>query len=148
VSYTLRRAARTPFGDLPIPGGVVRLYQADASGQQQLIGEGAVRHTAAGQDLRVDAGHAFDLTARRVQTEYATRREGQRTIAVAGYRVTIANAKDSAVTVDVLEERAGEWRVIESSSPAERVTSTRTRFRVQVPAGGEVALTYRIEVRW
>lgn len=148
VSYTLRRAPRTPFGDLPMPGGVVRLYQADASGQQQLIGEGAVRHTAAGQDLRVDAGHAFDLTARRVQVEYATRREGQRTIAVADYRVTIANAKDSAVTVDVLEERAGEWRVLESSTPAERLTSTRTRFRVQVAAGGEVALTYRVEARW
>lgn len=148
VSYTLARAPRAAFGDLPIPGGVVRLYQRDAAGQAQLIGEGAVRHTAAGQPLRVDAGHAFDLTARRVQTEYTTRREGQWTVAVADYQVTIASAKDSTVTVDVLEERAGEWRVVQSSVPAERQSSTRTRFRMRVPAGGEAVLTYRIEARW
>lgn len=148
VTYVIRRPARSTFGDRPVPAGVVRVYQRDEAGRPQLVGEGAVRHTAPGQDLRVDAGSAFDLTARRVQVEYVTRREGVRTVAVADYRVTIANAKDTAVTVDVLEERAGEWRVVESSAPAERVSSTRTRFRVTVPAGGEAGLTYRLEVRW
>lgn len=148
VSYTLRRPARTPFGDLAVPGGVVRLYQRDEAGRAQLIGEGAVRHTAPGQDLRVDAGSAFDLTARRVQTTYTTRRDSLRTIMLADYEVTIANAKDSTVTVDVLEERAGEWRVVQSSATAERISSTRTRFRVRVPPQGQVVVTYRIEARW
>lgn len=148
VSYTLRRPARTPFGDLAVPGGVVRLYQRDEAGRAQLIGEGAVRHTAPGQDLRVDAGSAFDLTARRVQTTYTTRRDSLRTIMLADYAVTIANAKDSAVTVDVLEERAGEWRVVQSSVTAERISSTRARFRVRVPPQGQVVVTYRIEAQW
>ncbi|MFN2316383.1 MAG: DUF4139 domain-containing protein, partial [Gemmatimonadales bacterium] len=148
VSYTLKRPVRTPFGDLAVPGGVVRLYQRDEAGRAQLIGEGAVRHTAPGQDLRVDAGSAFDLTARRVQTTYTTRRDSLRTIMLADYEVTIANAKDSTVTVDVLEERAGEWRVIQSSVTAERISSTRTRFRVRVPPQGQVVVTYRIEARW
>lgn len=148
VSYTLRRPARTPFGDLAVPGGVVRLYQRDEAGRAQLIGEGAVRHTAPGQDLRVDAGSAFDLTAQRVQTTYTTRRDSLRTIMLADYQVTIANAKDSTVTVDVLEERAGEWRVIQSSVPGERISSTRTRFRVRVPPQGQAVVTYRIEARW
>lgn len=148
VSYTLRRPARTPFGDLAIPGGVVRLYQRDEAGRAQLIGEGGVRHTAPGQDLRIDAGSAFDLTAHRVQTTYTTRRDSLRTIMLADYQVTIANAKDSAVTVDVLEERAGEWRVVQSSVTGERISSTRTRFRVRVPPQGQVVLTYRIEAQW
>lgn len=148
VTYVLRRAARTTFGDLPIPGGVVRLYQADAAGRPKLVGEAMVGHTAAGQDLRVDAGSAFDLTARRVQTSYVTRRDSSRTIATAGYRVTIANAKDSVVTVDVLEDRWGEWRVIQSSVPADRPSATRARFRVRVPAKGEVVLTYTLQVTW
>lgn len=148
VTYVLRRAARTTFGDLPIPGGVVRLYQPDAAGRPQLVGEAMVGHTAAGQDLRVDAGSAFDLTARRVQTSYATRRDSSRTIATVAYRVTVANAKDSVATVDVLEDRWGEWRVIQSSVPADRPSTTRARFRVRVPARGEVALTYTLQVTW
>lgn len=148
VTYILRRAAGTPFGDRPIPGGTVRIYQPDEAGRPQLVGEASVAHTAPGQDLRVNAGTAFDLTARRVQTNFVTRRDSTRTIATASYRVTIANAKDSAVTVDVLEERGGEWRVLQSSVTAERLSSTRTRFRVRVPAKGESAVTYRIEARW
>lgn len=150
VTYVLRRPRRTSFGDLPIPGGVARIYEPDAAGRPQLIGESSVGHTAAGQDLRLGAGQAFDLTARRVQTAYRTERDTSRTRtrAFADYRVTVANAADSAATVEVLERRSGEWTVLSSSVPAERLSSTETRFRLRVPAGGEAVLTYRVRVTW
>jgi len=153
VTYVLKRPREGDFGGRPLPGGVVRLYQADSAGQQQLVGEAAVQHTAAGEDLRLTAGTAFDFTARRVQTAYSTRRDstrtgGVRTVATADYRVTIANATDSTATVDVLEERGGEWSVVSSSEPAEKLSSTRTRFRVKVPARGEAAVTYRVRIVW
>lgn len=148
VHYTLKRTPKTAFGDLPIPGGVFRLYQADEAGRLQLIGESSAGHTAPGTDLRLSAGSAFDLTAKRVQMSYSTRRDSLRTIATADYRVTITSAKDTAVTVDVIEERRGEWTVVSSSIPAEKVSSTRTRFRVRVPALGETVLNYRVRVIW
>jgi hypothetical protein len=148
VTYVIKRPAKTEFGDRPVPGGTVRLYERDTSGRPQLVGESSVGHTAAGQDLRLDAGTAFDLTARRVQTAYETRPEGKRTLAMATYAVTIANAKDSVVSVDVLEQRGGEWSVVSSSVAAEKVSSTVTRFRVKVPARGETTLTYRVRVVW
>jgi hypothetical protein len=153
VSYTLKRPRDGEFGRRPLPGGIVRLYQADSSGQQQLVGEAAVQHTAAGEDVRLSAGTAFDFTAKRVQTGYVTRRDstktrGVHTVATADYRVTIANATDSAAAVDVLEERGGEWSVLSSSAPAEKLSSTRTRFRVKVPARGEATLTYRVRIIW
>jgi len=148
VWYTLKRTARSGFGDVPLPAGTWRLYQGDDAGRLQLIGEAGAGHTAAGTDVRLAAGSAFDLTATRVQVSYSTRRDSLRTIATADYRVTIANAKDSTVTVDVLEERGGEWSVLSSSVPAERISSTRTRFRVRVPARGEAMLTYRVRVIW
>jgi hypothetical protein len=124
------------------------LFEPDSAGRQQLVAEAASQHTAAGQDLRLTAGTAFDLTAERVQTEYVTQREARRTIATVAYRVTISNAKDSAATVDVLEERRGEWQVTESSVPAEKLSAFQTRFRVQVPASGQAVLTYRLRVVW
>jgi len=153
VVYTLTRLRKSEFGDRPLPGGVARLYQPDSAGGLQLVGEAAIDHTPAGNDLRLNAGNAFDITAKRVQTSYSTRRDSTRargvhTVATADYRVTLKNATDSAVTVMVQEERAGEWSVVSSSVPAEKVSSTVTRFRVRVPAGGEARLTYRLRVIW
>jgi hypothetical protein len=152
VIYTLKRPRKTDFGDRPLPGGVVRLFQSDSGGRAQLVGEASMDHTPAGEDVRLSAGQAFDLTARRVQTTYVTRRDstraGWRTQATADYRVTLRNATDSAVTVDVQEERSGEWSMLQSSVPAEKVSSTITRFRVKVPANGEATLTYKVRVIW
>jgi hypothetical protein len=152
VSYTLKRPRKTEFGDRPLPGGIARLFQSDSSGRLQLVGEAAPDHTPAGEDLRLSAGTAFDLTAKRVQTSYSTRRDstkaGWRTVATADYRVTVRSALDSAATIDVQEERGGEWSVVSSSVPAEKLSSTLTRFRVQVPPGGESAVTYRLRVVW
>jgi hypothetical protein len=153
VVYTLTRARKTDFGDRPLPGGVARLYQPDSAGALQLVGEATIGHTPAGNEVKLDAGTAFDISARRIQTSYVTRRDstkarGVHTVATADYRVTLKNATDSAVTVLVQEERAGEWAVVSSSVPAEKVSSTVTRFRVRVPAVGEATITYRLRVIW
>ena len=153
VIYTLKRPRKTDFGDRPLPGGVARLYQPDSAGGLQLVGEATLNHTPAGNDLKLVAGTAFDITGKRIQTNYSTRRDstkarGVYTVATADYKVTLKNATDSMVTVEVQEERAGEWGVVASSAPAEKVSSTMTRFRVRVPPRGEAVLTYRIRVIW
>jgi len=155
VIYTVARPRKTDFGDRPLPGGVVRIFQPDSGGRAQLIGEANIDHTPAGEELRLPAGTAFDLTAKRTQLTFTTRRDtipggggSTRTIATADYRVVITNAADQAATVDVLEERGGEWSVVSSSIKAEKLSSTRTRFRVPVPARGKTTLTYRVRVIW
>jgi hypothetical protein len=145
----VNRALKTPFGDTPVPAGVARIYQADNGGRLQLIGESSIGHTAAGQPLELDAGTAFDLTAKRTQTTYSvTRDKNGKSTATADYRVTVANATDASATVDVYEERGGDWAVLTSSVPADRVSSTRVRFKIVVPAKGEMTITYQIRASW
>jgi len=153
VWYTIKRAAKTAFGDRPLPAGTVQLYQADSSGRVQLIGEASNDHTAPGRDLRVQSGDAFDITAERVQTDWNQEqlppiRRGMpnRQRVTAAYRVTITNAKAEAVNVDVREAHFGSWKIIESSVPPEKLSSTESRFRVAVPAGGEATLTYTVQI--
>ena len=153
VWYTIKRAAKTPFGDRPLPAGTVQLYQADSAGRVQLIGEAANDHTAPGRDLRLQSGDAFDITAERVQTDFnqeqlppAKRGLPARQRITAAYRVTIANAKSQAVTVDVRESHFGDWKIVESSVAAEKLSSTESRFRLQVPAQGEATLTYTVQI--
>lgn len=150
VSYRLPHELKTPFGDLPLPAGAVSVFDTDAGGRVQLVGQGSIGHTAPGEQVEVQTGTAFDVSARRTQTEYATTRATSptRVVATVGYSVTLKNAKDSAVTVEVREDRGGEWNVISSSVPAVRRSSSRTVFPVRVPAGGEATLTYRIRVVW
>jgi hypothetical protein len=152
VWYTLKRGRGTPFGDRPLPAGTVTLYQADSSGRVELVGEARTDHTAPGRDLRVLSGSAFDVTAERVQTDYsqeqlapARRGVAPRQRVTAAYKVTLANAKPAAVTVDVHEARFGVWRVAESSLPAEKLSATEVRFRVTVPANGDTTLTYTVQ---
>jgi hypothetical protein len=64
----------------------------------------------------------------------------------AAYRVTITNAKAEPVTVDVREARYGVWKIVESSVPPEKLSSTEMRFRLTVPAGGEATLTYTVQI--
>lgn len=153
VWYTFKRAKGTPFGDRPLPGGTMQLYQADSSGRLQLIGEATINHTPAAKDVRVQSGDAFDVTAERIQTDYnqeqlAPLRRGlpSRQRITASYRVTVTNAKPDTVTVDVRESHFGTWSVTESSVAAEKLSSTETRFRVRVPSGGQAVLTYTVQV--
>jgi hypothetical protein len=153
VWYTIKRVAKTSFGDRPLPAGTVQLYQADSSGRVQLIGEASTDHTAPGRDLRVQSGDAFDITAERVQTDWNQEqlppiRRGMpnRQRITASYRVTITNAKAEAVNVDVREAHFGNWKITESSVPPEQLSSTESRFRVSVPAGGEATLTYTVQI--
>ena len=155
VFYTLTRARRTPFGDAPIPGGAARIFQADSAGRLQLVGEAGIGHTAPGEPMRIDAGTAFDLVAKRIQTEWQQGTEPvpnvqrrTRTFVIAAYADTVRNQGATAVEVDLFIERGGDWRIIESSLPAEKLSSTRSRIRLKVPAGGETVVTYRIKATW
>ena len=150
AAYRFTRKLGTPFGDVALPAGNLSLFDTDKAGRPQLIGQGSIAHTARGQELMVESGTAFDVTAKRVQTDYSVNStvKPARTTAIAGYRVTLQNAKDTAVVVEVREDRGGEWSVIESSVPSEKRSSTRRVFTVPVPAQGTMVLTYRVKAVW
>jgi hypothetical protein len=64
----------------------------------------------------------------------------------ASFRVKLTNAKTEAVSVDVREAHVGEWRIVESSVPAEKLAASEYRFKVNVPAGAEATLTYTVQI--
>jgi hypothetical protein len=155
VWYTLKRPARSAFGDRPLPAGAVAVYQGDSAGRSQLLGEATIDHTPAGADVRLYTGDAFDVTSEWLQTDVRIEPLQRQPISgsagpqkiTAAYRVTLRNAKAEPVMVSVIERHEGEWKVIESSLPAERLSAAEVRFRVPVPAGGTVQLTYTIEAK-
>ncbi len=150
VRYRFDRERDTPFGETALPAGSVSVYDRDSAGRMQLVGSGAIGHTAAGEPVEVSTGSAFDVTARRTQTSYSSSvtPDPRRTIATIGYRVVVRNAKEEAVQVEVREDRAGEWSVVNSSVAPVRRSSSRVVFPLTVPARGEATLTYQLRVVW
>jgi len=135
---------------MPLPGGIVRVYQADRSGSLQFVGEDRIGHTPEGERVRLRLGNAFDVTATRLQTSWARRDHGHpyRGAAESGYRIELRNAGGKPVTVTVQEPIPGDWRITRESLPHAKADAHTAQWRVEVPARGRAVLEYGVLVRW
>lgn len=122
---------------VPLPAGTVRVF-----GEGAFLGGAAIGHTPKGKEVELPLGAAFDLTGERVQTEYTKLAKDRYR---EGYKISVRSAKAKAVTVEVIEEMRGQWRITYSSVPYEALDAHRVLFRLVVPPGGEAGLTYTVE---
>jgi hypothetical protein len=129
----------------PLPAGTLHAYGRDASGDLQFLGDGSIPHTPAGEEVRITIGQAFDVTARRTQTDW--RRIDERTEESA-WQIEIRNAGERSRQVLVVESFSGDWTILEESRPHERVDAQTARWTVDVPAEGSATLTYRVRVSY
>ena len=107
---------------LPIPAGVVRVYKRDSRGFLQFVGEDRIDHTPDKETMRLRLGSAFDVTAARKQTGF--KKLGGSTqynySFESSYELTLKNAKDTPVTVKVLEPIPGDWEITRASAKHEK----------------------------
>ncbi len=144
VFYAFANSEDNNLG-VPLPAGVFRVYGQAGSGSRQLLGEDRIAHTPKDEEVELQVGAAFDLTAERERTDY--RRVGDR-VHESTFEITIRNHKDEDVVVEVRETVGGDWRVLSESHPHQKLSSTQIRFDVPVPADGEAVLTYTVQVTY
>jgi hypothetical protein len=133
---------------VPLPRGTVRVYKNDVDGSSLLIGEDAIDHTPKDESVRLYIGDAFDIVGERVQTDF--RAEYDEDWMEESYEITLRNHKDEAVEVRVVEHlfRWSEWQILDASQDFEKMDARTIEFRVQVPADGEVTVTYTARYEW
>jgi hypothetical protein len=129
---------------MPLPKGRVRVYKADTSGSQQLIGEDWIDHTPKDERVRIKMGEAFDVVGERVQKDW---RKLASNLYEVEWEISLRNHKTEEQTVTVIEPVPGDWQVLQSSHPYEKVEAHTLRYRVAVPKEGATKLTYRVRVR-
>lgn len=129
---------------MPLPAGVVRLYQRDRRGTAQFVGEDRIGHTPKDETVKVTMGNAFDVVAERRQTDYRKLAEN---LYEDAFEVVLRNHKDAPITVEVREQLGGDWEILTSSHSYEKLSAFGVSFAVPVPANGEAKLTYRVRVR-
>lgn len=135
---------------MPLPKGIIRVYKRDSEGRAQFVGEDQIDHTPKSEQVRLKLGDAFDVTARRKQTDYRSLgRQGKfGNVSESAYEVVLKNAKKEAVTVSVREPLPGDWEMIQNSHPFTKADAHTAEFKVEVPAEGSATLTYRVRVKW
>jgi hypothetical protein len=130
---------------MPLPQGKVRVYKADRSGSQQLIGEDWIDHTPKGERVKIKLGDAFDVVGERTQKDF--RALGGKTWEIE-WEIALRNHKTEDQTVTVIEPVPGDWQVLSSTHPHDKVEAHTLRYRVRVPRESSAKLTYRVRVRF
>ena len=129
-----------------LPAGVVRVYQRDARGNPQFVGEHRIGHTPMGSSLSLATGEAFDVKVRAV-VEERTRVNDSRWKTRMRYDLT--NASPKAVTVDLVQDGLwGDTRIAQESMASERKDADRALWRVTVPANGAAQVTATFDTRY
>ncbi len=127
-----------------LPGGIVRLFKKDTDGALELIGEDNLKHTSRDDLVTLEVGEAFDVKGKR---EVLDRRSKSDRYNEQDIRITLANRKDEAVEVEVIQVVGyRNWKVQDASHPYAKVDASRVKFTIPVPADSEVVLTYTARV--
>jgi len=135
---------------LPLPAGIVRVYKSGSQGNLQFVGEDRIDHTPRNEEVRLKLGNAFDVTARRVQTDYRKQNFGHpyTFAAKSSFRITLKNAKEEPVEVLVREPLPGDWQILSETASHTKPDARTAQWKLQVPARGETVLEYSVLVRY
>ena len=69
VYYQFKNEAKSGLG-IPMPAGVLRVYQQDSKGGTQFVGEDRIMHTPKDETLNIKIGNAFDVVCERKQIDF------------------------------------------------------------------------------
>jgi hypothetical protein len=142
VYYQFRNEAKGGLG-VPMPAGVIRVYQADSKGGVQFVGEDRIGHTPKDETVNIKIGNAFDVVCERNQTDF--RKIGPGTHEVE-YEITLRNHKATPVSVEVNEPIGGTWRMLSSTHQWKKTAAWASQFTVPVAADGTAVLKYRVRI--
>jgi hypothetical protein len=144
VFYRFKNDQKSSLG-VPLPGGTVRVYQADSKGALQFAGENSITHTPKDEQVRVYIGDAFDVVCERKQMDYKRLAPD---LAEFQYQIALRNHKDEPVTVEVREPVGGDWEVLNENYKSTKLDATTIGFTIPVEKDGSATLDYRIRVKW
>jgi hypothetical protein len=144
VYYQFKNEQKAGLG-MPMPAGVLRVYQQDSKGGVQFVGEDRITHTPKDETLNIKIGNAFDVVCERNQIDFEK---------IAGnvyefeYEITLRNHKALPISVEVNEPIGGTWRMIRSSHEWTKTAAWASQFKVPVEADGTAVLKYRVRVTY
>jgi hypothetical protein len=130
---------------LPLPKGTVRVYKASADRSLQFIGEDRIDHTPKDEKVKIKLGEAFDVVGERTQKDW---KKVASNLYETEWEIQLRNHKPEGVEVVIVEPVPGDWEVLKSSHPYEKIEAHTLQYVVKIPKDGKVTVNYRVRMRW
>jgi len=130
---------------MALPAGTVRVYKEDADGALEFAGEDHIDHTPRDETVRLTVGNAFDVVGERTRTNFekiGTRAQEET------FTVQVRNHKDERVRVTVVEHLFGDWKILSAEPDYTKKDSNTVEFPLDIPADGDVTVTYTVRTTW
>jgi hypothetical protein len=130
---------------IPLPAGLVRVFQDDGRGGSEFVGEDRIDHTPRDEKVRLRVGYAFDIAAERKVLDENRLSERLQTRTV---EIKIRNRKEEDVRVKVWEGIEGDWTIERENFDHRQEDARTAEWTIPVPAGAEVVLTYTARIQY
>jgi len=130
---------------IPIPKGILKVYQTDKSGSVQMLGEDNIDHTARNESIKLKVGRAFDVVANRKRTDF--KRLSDRSFRQT-FEIEVRNRKQTDETVTVIESAYGQWKVVSKNTEFTKLSNERLQFIVKLAPDETKKIVYTIETTW
>lgn len=128
---------------IALPKGVVRLYKSDAQNNMLFVGEDRIKHTGNLETVRLHMGEAFDLSANAKRTSYSKLASN---LTESTYEITFKNGGSKNAQVIVYQNFSGTFNILSETVPSQKITANRVQWIIDIPAGGEKLLQYKIRI--
>ncbi len=144
VKIEFENTKETGLG-IPLPSGVVRVYEQSDAQPMLFIGEDRISHVSEGATVRLYVGDAFDLKG---EAKVVRSQKIRERVREEEHEVRLRNSKDTPVSVTVVQRFYGDWEIISSTVPYQKRDAYTVEFTPTVPAHGETTLRFTVRFYW
>ena len=138
IELTFKNSKSDNLG-IPLPKGIVRVYQKDSKGNAQFIGEDRIDHIAENERVKLKLGKSFDVSAEYTQTDY---KKISPNTHQTSHKIIFNNAKDTSQEVKLIETLNGDWEITKSTEKWKKISSQSAQWSITIPAKSKKELSF------
>lgn len=130
--------------ELPLPSGVIYLYEKDINGGLSFIGKNNLNQVHKGGNAILDAGKAFDIIGKRRILNFDRQNNSEESTV----SLQILNTSNEPIKVKAIEKIVGDWVIKESSSMYIKDDASTIYFPLEIQPNSSELITYTYRKEW
>ncbi len=130
--------------ELPLPSGVIYLYEKDIDGALSFIGKNNLSALYKGGSAILDAGKAFDIIGKRRILNFDRQNNSEEST----ISIQIVNTSNASIKVKAVEKIFGDWVIKESSSMYIKEDASTIYFPLEIQPDSSELITYTYRKEW
>ena len=130
--------------ELPLPSGVIYLYEKDIDGALSFIGKNNLSALYKGGSAVLDAGKAFDIIGKRRILNFDRQNNSEEST----ISIQIVNTSNTSIKVKAVEKIFGDWVIKESSSMYIKEDAFTIYFPLEIEPDSSELITYTYRKEW